>query len=122
MILIPNGVTINESTNWKPVYTLPFFIYIFSLLTFIIFIPLLYFSYQILKELKDDQLKKKWRYYILGICSIYLLTIITFFSNLLNNEGFRQVSAVVGLILIVFGAYFIYYGAISNLKRPKEIN
>jgi len=122
MILIPNGVTINENTNWKPVFTLPFFIYIFSLLTFIIFIPLLYFSYQIFKEFKDEQLKKKWKYYIVGICFIYTLTIMTFFSNLLNNEGFRQVTALVGLTLIVFGALLMYYGAISNLKRPKKIN
>ena len=47
IVFLPfGGITINESTNWKPVFNLPFFIYLMVIITVMGVIPALFTSYK----------------------------------------------------------------------------
>jgi len=63
------GVTFNE--NWSPIWSVPFFIYIVVIETIGIF-PALYLSFQVYKKFEDEILKKKWKFFIFGLCLILI--------------------------------------------------
>jgi len=101
------GVTFNE--NWSPIWSFPFFIYVVVIETIGI-LPALYLSFQIYKKFEDEILKKKWKFFIFGLCLILIFMYGIFISNTLNIDIFRTIIGVVGLILALLGAYMMYYG------------
>lgn len=101
------GVTFNE--NWSPIWSFPFFIYVVVIETIGI-LPALYLSFQIYKKFEDEILKKKWKFFIFGLCLIFIFMYGIFISNTLNIDIFRTIIGVVGLILALLGAYMMYYG------------
>ncbi|MFX1338762.1 MAG: hypothetical protein ACFFDK_09145 [Promethearchaeota archaeon] len=116
MIFIPNGVTINSSTEWKPVWSIPYFIYTITVLTVGAIVPSLYFSYQIYKQFEDEKLKKKWGYFIIGLYGLIFLMYGTLTSNTLNDQTFRTVWAIISLFLITVPPYLVYYGVGKELE------
>ena len=101
------GVTFNE--NWSPIWSIPFFLYLVTIETIGI-LPALYLSFQIYKKFEDEILKKKWKFFIFGICFIFTFMYGIFISNTLNIDIFRTIIGLVGLILALVGAYMMYYG------------
>ena len=101
------GVTFNE--NWSPIWSLPFFLYLVAIETIGV-IPALYLSFQIYKKFEDEVIKKKWKFFIFGLCSVIIFMYGIFISNNLNIPTFRTVIGVVGLVLALLGAYMMYYG------------
>ncbi len=67
--LIPNGVIINESTNWKPVWSLSFTLYLLILSIFYIAIPIIIIFIKVSLNLEKSPLKRK--------CICYLLVLLT---------------------------------------------
>jgi len=67
--LIPNGVIINESTNWKPVWCLSFTLYLLILSIFYIAIPIIIIFIKVSLNLEKSPLKRK--------CICYLLVLLT---------------------------------------------
>ncbi len=116
MIFIPNGVTINASTDWKPVWSVPYFIYTVTIFTIMAIGPGLYYSVQIYKQFEDEKLKKKWGYFIIGLCGLYALSYGTFISNTLNIQTFRTIWAIISLVLITIPPYLVYYGVGKELE------
>jgi len=84
-LFIPgSGVTINQGTGWSPVWSLPFFLYVVLVETIGALIPSLYFSFQIYKKFEDEQLKRKWRFFIFGFISLMTFMYAIFISNFIE--------------------------------------
>ena len=116
MILIPDGVTINPSTGWRPVWSVPYFIYTVAVLTAGGIIPSLFFAYKIYKEFEDEKLKKKWGYFLIGLYGLTFLLYGTLVSNTLNDQTFRTIWAIISLFLITVPPYLVYYGVGKELE------
>lgn len=110
VLLIPNGVVINESTGWKPVWTLPYFIYTVVITSIFAVLPSIHFGMKIYHKFKDNALKKKWRFFLVGLIFIYIFTYGTFLSNTLNIQEFRSIWGVAALSLTISGPILLYYG------------
>jgi len=108
------GVTFNE--NWSPIWSFPFFLYVVVIETIGIFTAL-YLSFQIYKKFEDELIKKKWKFFIFGLCSILIFLYGIFISNTLNIDIFRTIIGVVGLILALLGAYLMYYGVGRQIEK-----
>jgi len=108
------GVTFNE--NWSPIWSFPFFLYVVVIETIGLF-PALYLSFQIYKKFEDEVIKKKWKFFIFGLCSILIFLYGIFISNTLDIDIFRTLIGVVGLILALLGAYLMYYGVGRQIEK-----
>ncbi len=109
MNVIPNGVTIGPETMWKPVWNIPFFAYILTIVTGICIVPTIYCSLVIFRNFQTEDLKKKWKYFIIGVVGVFFVMYGTMVSNTLNNPSFRTIWAFIGLSAILWG-YLLYYG------------
>ncbi len=110
------GVAINEETEWSPVWELPFFLYL-VIIESIAVLPLLYLSIQIYQKFEDDQLKKKWRYFIFGFCAFIIFMYAIFLSNFLDISDVRTLMGGIGLILAIAGGYLMYNGVGRQLEK-----
>ncbi len=123
-LFIPGyGVTINQGTGWSPVWSLPFFLYVVFVETIGALIPSLYFSFQIYKKFEDEQLKRKWRFFIFGFIALmtfmYMIFISNTFSDPATTDGstFRLIIGVLGLILVVLGGFLMYFGVGKQIEK-----
>jgi hypothetical protein len=110
------GVTINEGTEWSPVWEFPFFLYL-VLIESIAVIPLLYLAFQIYQKFEDNQLKKKWRFFIFGFCAFIIFMYAIFLSNFLDISIIRTLMGGIGLILAILGGYLMYNGVGRQLEK-----
>ena len=106
---IPNGITINVSTDWKPVWSWTFLIYYYILCTAITVVPSLYISFRIYFNLENERLKKKWMCFIFGLAIYYFLYYGTSLSNTLNVQTFRNLWSILSLLTLPT-IFLIYYG------------
>lgn len=111
------GVVINASTNWSPVWSPFFFLYVVLVETVGAIIPIYYLSIQIYKKFEDRVLQKKWKFFIYGFTALVIFMYGIFISNFLNNATFRLIMGIVGLILALGGGYMIYYGVGRSLSK-----
>jgi hypothetical protein len=109
MLFIPNGVKINESTNWKPDWSWGFLLYSLLICSSIAIIPISYYSIKIYKKLGNLYLKKKWKNFLVGITAYFFLYYGTSFSNTLNHDFFRLIWSIISLPTLL-ALYLIYYG------------
>lgn len=118
IFFIPDGIEINESTGWNPHWSWLLFYYVFILLTFIFYLPSIFYSIKIYHKFEDDLLKKKWKFFIIGISELIIVELGTFLIHAINNPALRTIFAPISLILSVSGAYLLYYGYAKKFK-PK---
>lgn len=114
-LLIPNGIVINETTNWKPNWSEIFLVYTVVVGSCMVIIPTLYYSIKIYKKFENEYLKKKWKYFIFGISAYFFLFYGTTLSNALNNDTFRLIWSIVSLPTLI-SLYLIYYGVVQQLE------
>jgi hypothetical protein len=110
IIFIPGGVTISQNTDWKPVWSITYFIYAVVVTSVFGTIPSLYFGLKIYKKFENYELRKRWILFIGGVIAIYIFTYGTFLSNTLNSDLFRSIWSVVALTLTISGPILLYYG------------
>lgn len=116
LILIPGGIIIDKSTDWKPVWSLPFLIYALIVISCCAIIPTTYFSIQIYRKLEDKTLKKKWAFYILATFGYFAILYLSSISNFLNDPTFRLITSIAGLSL--YGtAFLLYYGVGRQIEK-----
>ncbi len=117
-IFIPGfGVTINSGTNWSPVWSLPFFLYVVLVETIGALIPSLYLSFQIYKKFEDEQLKRKWRFFIFGFIALMTFMYAIFISNYIGDPIVRLLIGVVGLMLAILGGFLMYFGVGKQIEK-----
>ena len=117
-IFIPNfGITIDQGTNWSPVWSLPFFTYVVLVETIGALIPSLIFSFQIYKKFEDEVLKKKWRFFIFGFIALMTFMYAIFISNYLGDPTIRLIIGIMGLILAILGGFLMYFGVGQQIEK-----
>jgi MFS family permease len=109
LLFIPNGIVIDETTNWKPDWNWSFFLISTILMSSIVIIPTSYYSIKIHGKLGNLHLKKKWKYFLIGLSAYFFLYYGTSYSNTLNNNPFRLIWAIISLPTLL-ALYLIYYG------------
>ncbi|MBD3211850.1 MAG: hypothetical protein GF311_04505 [Candidatus Lokiarchaeota archaeon] len=118
LLFLPfEGVSINPETNWKPVYTLGFFIYLMLVLFLGATIPSFYYAIRIYTNFTTKDLKDRWKYFILGITFLFLFMYGTFFANYLNIDLFRTMWSIIGLFLVITGILLIYFGVGRQIEE-----
>ncbi len=115
LLLIPNGIKINDSTNWKPDWSLNFLIYSMVVCSIMVIIPTVYYSLKIYIKFENEYLKKKWKYFLIGIYAYFFLYYGTSISNTLNNDSFRFIWSLISLPTLI-SLYLIYYGVGRQLE------
>lgn len=118
-----NGVVFNEESEWIAAFSLPFYLYLMVLLTFVGVMPTIYLAFTIRRKMEDEFLKKRWNHFIYGILLIILFMYTTYTFNFINGTAARgtimAISGVFGvslLIVVVLGAYQIYYGVGKHME------
>jgi hypothetical protein len=111
------GVSLNEDTDWSPEWTFPFFLYVILAVSICAVIPSLYLNFQIYTKFEDEQLKKKWKFFILGVCILLVFMYGIFISNFLAISALRTIIGVIGLICAISGGYLMYYGVGRQIER-----
>ena len=115
LLLIPDGITINASTNWKPEWSWMFFLYSVIVCSVLVILPSVYYSIKIYIKFESDDLKTKWRFFLIGICAYFFLYYGTSISNTLNNDTFRFLWSLISLPTLI-SLYLIYYGIGRQLE------
>ncbi|MFX1523262.1 MAG: hypothetical protein ACFFCC_07160 [Promethearchaeota archaeon] len=115
LLFIPNGIQINQMTNWKPVWSPFFFLYSIIICSAILIIPTSYYSLKIYSKFKNQHLKKKWKYFLVGLVGYFFLFYGTSFSNTLNNDNFRFIWSMLSLPTII-SLFLIYFGVGKQLE------
>ncbi|MFW9822632.1 MAG: hypothetical protein ACFFE4_06845 [Candidatus Thorarchaeota archaeon] len=115
LLFIPDGIQINQTTNWKPVWSPFFFLYSISICSVILIIPTSYYSLKIYSKFKNQHLKKKWKYFLVGLIGYFFLYYGTSFSNTLNNDTFRFIWSMLSLPTII-SFFLIYFGVGKQLE------
>lgn len=109
VLLIPNGITINEETNWFPVWSWWFFI-IISIVTLVMIVcPIIMISAKLYKMFEDDALKKKFRLFFIGIIILLLGWYGAALYNTWDNILFRSFWSIAGIIIVFTSGVIIYY-------------
>lgn len=116
MVLIPNGVSISSKTNWNPVYSLEYYLYVFIIYTISSTIPQMYCFTRIYKAIQQDFLKKRWKLFFLGMILFYIFTYGTITYHHLDIQAIRDIWSYISLGLSIFSAIFIYLG-VGKLER-----
>lgn len=109
LLFIPSGIIINQSTNWKPDWSWSFLIYSIIVCSTIVIFPTSYYSIKIYGKLGNIQLKKKWKYFFIGLSAYFFLFYGTILSNTLNHDNFRLIWSIISLPTLI-ALYLIYYG------------
>ncbi len=117
IIFLPlGGMTINETTNYRAVWSLPYYLYVIIVISIGGVIPTLITSVIIYIQFTDVDLKKRWKYFIIGTSGLYIYMYGAFTTNLLNIELLRLIWSVVSLSIVIF-IYLMYYGVGRQLER-----
>jgi len=113
-IFIPGGIMINAYTNWKPIWSWLFFIYSTSICSLLAIFPTIFISLRIYLKFEHQELKKKWKYFLIGIFACFFLYYGTSLSNTLASPAFRFIWSIISLPTLI-NLYFIYYGVAKQL-------
>lgn len=109
LLLIPNGIIIDENTFWKPDWNWIFLLISIIGWSSIVILPTSYYSLKIYSKLGNTHLKKKWKYFVIGISAYFFLYYGTSFSNALHNDIVRFIWSLTSLPTLM-ALYLIYYG------------
>ncbi|UCC18563.1 MAG: hypothetical protein JSV62_10680, partial [Promethearchaeota archaeon] len=81
----------------------------------IVVIPTIYFSIKIFIKFESEYLRKKWKYFVIGISAYFFLYYGTSLSNTLNDDSFRFIWSLISLPNLI-ALYLIYYGIGRQLE------
>jgi hypothetical protein len=113
------GVDINSGTNWIPIYNAPIYLFLVLVHSFGSTIPTIYLSTKIYRKLEDQILKRKWEFFMIGIHSLNFFMYGTFTSYILRSSIFRFIWSIIGLIIVLAGAYMVFYGVGRQLEKEE---
>lgn len=119
-MLIPDpnnifGVVIES--DGRPKWSLGFFIYLISIVTIFVMIPIIRTSLKIYSSLETKALKKKWFYYFIGYMGVFSWAYLLFITNLIANNILRLILSFYGISVILW-VLLMYYGIGFKLKKP----
>jgi len=114
LLIYPGGITINESTNWKPVWSWEFLLLGYVFLTFIVVIPTFFISIKNYKKFKNEILKRKWAFFFIGLIGFAFGAYGAALYNTWNDPTFKLIWNFLTLIVVPSGI-LIYYGIAKDI-------
>ncbi len=112
---IPNGLTISQSNNYIPYWNLPYFLYLVILSLSVTVVPSIYTSIKIYNKFEDEEIKRKWKFYVFGISTYFIAYLGISVCNYINHPTIRLIWNSFALLLFIC-SYFMYYGVVKQLK------
>ncbi len=112
--VIPEGLNLNESTNWMPIYSWYLFTILYSILTVMIIIPSTIYFKKLYNKFEKIELKKKLRYFTAGSYGMFFSSYGAILYNTWQNPIFKLIWTFLSLVNIPSGL-LIYYGIARNL-------
>jgi len=114
-LLLPGGITLNEETQWYPVYSWSFFIIISFVITGIIICPFLFYSFKTYKLFKEEVLKRKIKLFFSAVIILFIGWYGAALYNTWDNSVYRSIWSVTGFIIVVISSVLIYYSMGRNI-------
>ena len=108
LYMFPEGITF--TSNWVPVYSLPFFIYVNIIFTGYITIPILFYSIRLYNLFKARNLKEKLRILLIGIYLMLGTVYGGIFFNTTSDPIFRTLWGVCAFSMEITAGLLLYYG------------
>jgi len=115
LLNIPGGITINEETNWSPLYSWYFLIILYIFFSVVIIVPFIFQIIKLYRTFEDKNLKKKLRYFIVGFSGYIFSFYGVILYNTWNEPTFRLIWNVLILVILIPSASLIYYAWIHRL-------
>lgn len=113
-LALPGGIILNETSEWRPQWSWDLFMVLLLFFTFSLIIPYFYLSIKIYNKFTDDNLKKRWKLYILGFCGFTFTLYGYLLYNTWNNEVYRIIWSFLTSLFIISGL-LTYYGIGKHL-------
>lgn len=110
----PESITISVLTNWNPIWELSILISIIFISLGLCFIPTIALSIIIYRRFQIKVLKKKLKYFIIGIVGAHITLYGAIIVYTTNNSAIILIFSFTSMVNIVW-TLFIYYGMTSNL-------
>ena len=117
ILLIPGGITIDASTDWRPLYTLTFSIILMIFATVFLIVPSFLFTLKIYKTFEDETIKKKWLYYLLGYCGLAFVFNILIIYNSFTDPIIRTLFSIISVIILIPSGILMYLGIGRQLSK-----
>lgn len=109
ILFFPEGITISSETNYAPKYSWPFLITLYIFFTITVVLPSLIFFRRLYKLFEDRDLRKKLRFFLIGICGFFFSFYGLILYNTWQDSLFRLIWGFMSFIVLPSG-YLIYYG------------
>ena len=109
VLSIPGGITINENTNWTPIYSWTLVLGVSILISSFISIPTIILSIKVYKIFEDENLRRKLKYFLIGIFGMIIISYGALFNMALNDPNFSLLWSIISLLVVPSGI-MIYYG------------
>ncbi len=104
-----HGIEFNESTDWRPVWSLPYFIYAIIIVTAFTTIPIIISIFKILRVMKDKIMKRRWIWLLIGLLGLFVYEYLAFLTFYLNTLFLRMISSLYAISVILW-VWLIYKG------------
>jgi len=114
-LLIPQGIKINESTEWRPIFSWLFLIVIYIFITAFILLPLYILSAKLYKSFEDINLKKKLKFFFLGIFGLAFTLYGIVLYNTYHDPIIRSIISIIDSLIMLLSATLIYYAWVHRL-------
>jgi len=115
IVIIPGGITVNESTNWGPSYSWVLLITIYIFYSSFIVIPIVVNLIKLLKTFEDKLLRRRLLLFYYGTIGVIVGIYGAALYNTWDEPTFKVVWSFIQLILIPTTSLLIYYGVGKNL-------
>ncbi|MHA1694829.1 MAG: hypothetical protein ACTSUG_06185 [Candidatus Helarchaeota archaeon] len=115
IFFFPNGLTISEKTGWKPLYSFEFLIFSYFFMTFLIILPLIYYSLKLYRTIETNILKKKFKLFIGGTLGFVSVIYGTILYNTWHYPLYRLFWSISVSFFLIAISLLIYFGIGKDL-------
>lgn len=115
ILILPGGITIDESTNWRPTWSLTIMVIVLVFTIVFLIIPSTYFSLRIYNSFEEKLVKKKWAYFLFGYLGLVVSFIILLFFYINTDPIIRTILSILNLIIVPSGL-LMYMGLGRQLE------
>ncbi|TFF96554.1 MAG: hypothetical protein EU547_06305 [Promethearchaeota archaeon] len=109
------GIIANESTNWKALWSFPYYLYVITVISVGSIAPTIIISIQIYLEMHEPELKQRWVYFIIGALGVVFYMYGVFTVDLFNDTLIRFIWSLISLTIVLW-IYLMYYGVGRQLS------
>lgn len=103
------GIKIDESTSWRPVWSPSFVLQMYALITCICLIPNIVRTRQIFRTIKNEELRKRWKFLSIGFFILLGVGYGVFIHNAWDNVVFKSIWFIISFISLP-AILMIHYG------------